>query len=121
MSLTSGRPKVSAEVQVDGSQSRCGVNCDWLSTRQHAVVAFVLDGLLERAEDRELVVAFLAPVVLRQLPPRDIEPVPADRDRAAFGAVRVLQRVPRDVPDVHVPEAGLLRDLAVLLEGLHRR
>src|SRR5439155_26915091 len=85
---------------------------------QHAVEAVLLRGLLEPPEDRELVPALLALVVLVEVPARDVEPVPLDRDRAAAGAVRVLEAMARDVADVDVLQALLLRDRAVLLERL---
>src|SRR5205823_5901783 len=85
---------------------------------QHAVEAVLLRGLLEPPEDRELVPALLALVVLAQVPAGDVEPVPLDRDRAAARTVRVLETMARDVPDVDVLQALLLRDRAVLLERL---
>src|SRR5713101_8044568 len=88
---------------------------------QDAVVPVLLRGPLESAEDRELVSALLALVVLVEVPAGDVESVPLDRDGAAARAVRVLERVARDVPDVDVLQALLLRDRAVLLEGLDGR
>src|SRR5437879_12086033 len=85
---------------------------------QHAVVPVLLRGALEAPEDRELVSALLALVVLVEVPAGDVESVAFDRDRAAAGAIRVLERMARDVPDVDVLQAFLLRDRAVLLERL---
>src|SRR5438132_11405528 len=85
---------------------------------QHAVVPVLLRGALEAPEDRELVSALLALVVLVEVPAGDVESVPLDRDRAAARAIRVLQRMARDVPNVDVLQALLLRDGAVLLERL---
>src|SRR5437870_8372109 len=88
---------------------------------QDAVVPVLLRGALEAPEDRELVSALLALVVLVEVPARDVESVPLDRDRAAAGAVRVLEPMAGDVPDVDVLQAFLLRDRAVLLERLDGR
>src|SRR2546422_3475116 len=85
---------------------------------QDAVVPVLLRGALEAPEDRELVSALLALVVLVEVPAGDVESVPLDRDRAAARAIRVLQRMARDVPNVDVLQALLLRDGAVLLERL---
>src|SRR2546426_2468193 len=85
---------------------------------QDAVVPVFLRGPLESAEDCELVSALLALVVLVEVPAGDVESVPLDRDRAAARAIRVLQRMARDVPNVDVLQALLLRDGAVLLERL---
>src|SRR5213078_1034384 len=85
---------------------------------EHAVEAVLLRGLLEPPENRELVPALLALVVLAQVPAGDVEPVSLDRDRAAARTVRVLETMARDVPDVDVLQALLLRDRAVLLERL---
>src|SRR5207249_6054786 len=85
---------------------------------EHAVEAVLLRGLLEPPENRELVPALLALVVLAQVPAGDVEPVPFDRDRAAARTVRVLETMARDVPDVDVLQARLLGDRAVLLEGI---
>src|SRR5207247_8538665 len=87
---------------------------------QAAVVPVLVRGPLESTEDRELVSALLALVVLVEVPAGDVESVPLDRDRAASRAIRVLERMARDVPDVDVPQAFLLRDGAVLLERLAR-
>src|SRR5439155_6897563 len=78
-------------------------------------------GSLEAARDDELVPALLALVVLVEVPAGDVEAVSLDRDRAAAGTIRVLERMARDVPDVDVLQALLLRDRAVLLERLDRR
>src|SRR5437899_6685737 len=88
---------------------------------QDAVVPVLLRGALEAPEDRELVSALLALVVLVEVPAGDVESVPLDRDRAAPGAIRVLERMARDVPDVDVLQTFLLRDRAVLLERLDGR
>src|SRR5256712_2018206 len=85
---------------------------------EDAVVPVLLRGPFESAEDRELVSALLALVVLVEVPARDVESVPFDRDRAAAGAIRVLERMAGDVPVVDVLQALLLRDRAVLLERL---
>src|ERR1700745_616589 len=85
---------------------------------QDGVVPVLFRRALESTEDRELVAALLALVVLVEVPARDVESVPLDRDRAATGTVRVLERMTRDVPDVDVLEALLLRDGAMLLERL---
>src|SRR5207245_10407045 len=63
----------------------------------------------------------LAVVVLVDVPAGDVAPVPRDRDRAAARTIRVLEPMARDVPDVDVLQAFLLRDRAVLLERLDRR
>src|SRR5436853_1397925 len=85
---------------------------------EDAVEAILLRGLFEATEDRELVSALLALVVLVEVPTRDVEPVALDRDRPAAWTVRVLQGMAGDVPDVDVLEALFLRDRAVLLERL---
>src|SRR3989454_741008 len=85
---------------------------------QDAVVPVLLRGPFQPAEDRELVSALLALVVLVEVPAGDVESVPLDRDRAASWTIRVLERMARDVPDVDVLQAFLLRDGAVLLERL---
>src|SRR6058998_4456721 len=87
---------------------------------KYAVEAVLLRRPLEAAEDRELVPALLALVVLVEVPAGDVEPVPLDRDRAAARTIRVLERMARDVPDVDVLQALLLRDGAVLLQCLDR-
>src|SRR5205823_11462855 len=73
------------------------------------------------SEDRELVPALLALVVLVEIPSGRVEAVALDRDGAASGTIRVLEGMARHVPDVDVLQALLLRDRAVLLEGLDRR
>src|SRR5947209_9808629 len=88
---------------------------------KYAVEAVLLRGSLEAAEDRELVPALLALVVLVEVPAGDVEAVSLDRDRAAARTIRVLEPMARDVPDVDVLQAFLLRDRAVLLERLDRR
>src|SRR3989475_8938094 len=87
---------------------------------EDAVVPVHLRGSFQSTEDRELVAALLALVVLVEVPARDVESVPLDRDGAAARAVRVLERMARDVPDVDVLQAFLLRDRAVLRERLDR-
>src|SRR5437870_8276511 len=88
---------------------------------KYAVEAVLLRGPFEASEDRELVPALLAFVVLVEVPARDVEPVPLDRDRAAARTIRVLEPVALHVADVDVLQALLLRDRAVLLECLDRR
>src|SRR5947209_15392277 len=88
---------------------------------KYAVEAVLLRGSLEAAEDRELVPALLALVVLVEVPAGDVEAVSLDRDCAAARTIRVLEPMARDVPDVDVLQAFLLRDRAVLLERLDRR
>src|SRR2546428_9625439 len=88
---------------------------------EDAVVPVLLRGSFQSTEDRQLVAALLALVVLVEVPARDVESVPLDRDRAAARAVRVLERMARDVPDVDVLQAFLLRDRAMLLERLDWR
>src|SRR2546425_7953565 len=88
---------------------------------KYAVEAVLLRGSLEASEDRELVPALLALVVLVEVPARDVEAVPLDRDRTAAGTIRVLEPVALHVADVDVLQALLLRDGAVLLERLDRR
>src|SRR2546426_2127136 len=88
---------------------------------KYAVEAVLLRGPLEAPEDRELVPALLALVVLVEVPARDVEAVPLNRDRTAAGTIRVLEPVALHVPDVDVLQALLLRDGAVLLERLDRR
>src|SRR2546425_7009010 len=88
---------------------------------KYAVEAVLLRGSLEASEDRELVPALLALVVLVEVPARDVEAVPLDRDRAAAGTIRVLEPVALHVADVDVLQAFLLRDGAVLLERLDGR
>src|SRR3989441_9934223 len=87
---------------------------------QDAVVPVLLRGPFQPTEDRELVSALLALVVLVEVPARDVESVPLDRDGAAARAVRVLERLPRDVPDGAVLQAFLLRDRPALLARLDR-
>src|SRR5712692_3169639 len=98
---------------------------DWIrddsAVVQYAVEAVLLRGLLETTEDREVVAALLALVVLVEVPARDVEPVALDGDRAAARTICVLQGMAGHVPDVDVLEAFLLRDAAVLLEGLDGR
>src|SRR2546426_9733210 len=88
---------------------------------KYAVEAILLRGALEASEDRELVPALLALVVLVEVPARDVEAVPLNRDRTAAGTIRVLEPVALHVADVDVLQALLLRDGAVLLERLDRR
>src|SRR2546426_8715872 len=88
---------------------------------QDAVEAVLLRGALEAPEDRELVPALLALVVLVEVPAGDVESVPLNRDRTAAGTIRVLEPVALHVPDVDVLQAFLLRDRAVLLECLDGR
>src|SRR2546426_9538302 len=99
-------------------ESRRGVGRASSAVIQDAVVPVFLRGPLESAKDRELVSALLALVVLVEVPAGDVESVPVDRDRAASRAIRVLERMARDVADVDVLQAFLLRDGAVLLERL---
>src|SRR6058998_1515845 len=87
---------------------------------EDTVVPVLLRGPLEPPQDRELVAAFLALVVLVEVPAGDVESVPLDRDRAAARTIRVLKRMARHVPDVDVLQALLLRDGAVLLQCLDR-
>src|SRR5712692_6012205 len=88
---------------------------------QDAVEPVLLRGLLETTEDCEMVAALLALVVLVEVPASDVEPVALDRDRPAARTVRVLQGMAGHVPDVDVLEALLLRNGAMLLEGLDGR
>src|SRR5437899_215127 len=88
---------------------------------KYAVEPVLLRRPLEPSEDREPVPALLALVVLVEVPAGDVEPVSLDRDRAAAGTIRVLEPMARDVPDVDVLQAFLLRDRAVLLERLDGR
>src|SRR3989449_7511809 len=99
-------------------ESRRGVGRASSAVIQDAVVPVLLRGPLESTDDRELISALLALVVLVEVPARDVESVPLDRDRAAARAIGVLERMARDIPDVDVPQAFLLRDRAVLLERL---
>src|SRR2546427_4159985 len=102
------------------AESRRGFGRAGSAVIQDAVVPVLLRGPFQSTEDRELVSALLALVVLVEVPTRDVESVPLDRDGAAARAVRVLERMARDVPDVDVLQAFLLRDRAVLLERLDR-
>src|SRR2546428_9272837 len=101
-------------------ESRRGVGRASSAVIQDAVVPVLLRSALEPADDRELISALLALVVLVEVPARDVESVPLDRDRAAARAIGVLERMPRDIPAVVVPLAFLRRRRARLLERPHR-
>src|SRR5713226_3232009 len=108
-----------------GFRARNIVERDWMrhdsAVVQHAVESVLLRGLLETTEDCEMVAALLALVVLVEVPARDVEPVALDGDRPAARTICVFQGMAGHVPDVDVLEAFLLRDGAMLLEGLDGR
>src|SRR5947209_1162572 len=117
-----GRPNISVSLgptnRGTGRHRERSVSAIDSAVVQDTVVPVLLRGPLESTDDRELVPALLALVVLVEVPAGDVESVPFDRDRAASRAIRVLERMARDVPDVDVLQAFLLRDGAVLLERL---
>src|SRR5439155_2416914 len=72
-------------------------------------------------DDRRLVAAEPASVVLVEVVLEDVVAEPLDQDLGATGAVGGLGRVARDVSDVDVMQPGALRYLVVLLERLDGR
>src|SRR3989441_1820761 len=69
-------------------------------------------------DDRRLVAAEPAFIVLVEIVLQDVVAEPLDQDLGATGAVGGLGRVARDVPDVDVLQPRILRYLVMLLERL---
>src|SRR5437867_1677764 len=72
-------------------------------------------------DDRRLVAAEPASVVLVEVVLQDVVAEPLDQDLGATGAVGGLGRVARNVPDVDILQPGALGYLVVLLECLDGR
>src|SRR3989449_8739471 len=72
-------------------------------------------------DDRRLVAAEPASVVLVEVVLEDVVAVSLDQDLGATGAVGGFSRVARDVPDVDVLQPRILGYLVVLLERLDGR